>query len=50
MKKNIREYGKKKGYSLIIGANDSGNLLYGSESKDITNDVLEYLNQQYKNK
>ena len=50
MKKNISEYGKQKGYTFILGANDSGNVLYGSESKDITNEVLEYLNQQYKNK
>ena len=48
VKKNIKEYGKQKGYTFILGANDGGSVLYGSEKKDITKEVTEYLNNQYK--
>ena len=50
VKKNIKEYGKQKGYTFIFGANDGGSVLYGSEKKDITKEVTEYLNNQYKGK
>ncbi|GJH40155.1 membrane protein [Capnocytophaga sp. HP1101] len=48
VKKNIKEYGKQKGYTFILGANDGGSVLYGTEKKDITKEVTEYLNSQYK--
>ena len=50
VKKNIKEYGKQKGYTFILGANDGGSVLYGTEKKDITKEVSEYLNNQYKGK
>ena len=50
VKKNIKEYGKQKGYTFILGANDGGSVLYGAEKKDITKEVTEYLNNQYKGK
>jgi hypothetical protein len=50
VKKNIKEYGKQKGYTFILGANDGGSVLYGTEKKDITKEVTEYLNNQYKGK
>ena len=50
VKKNIKEYGKQKGYTFILGAKDGGSVLYGSEKKDITKEVTEYLNNQYKGK
>ena len=50
VKKNIKEYGKQKGYTFILGANDGGSVLYGTEKKDITKEVNEYLNNQYKGK
>jgi len=50
IKKNIKEYGKQKGYTFILGANDGGSVLYGTEKKDITKEVTEYLNNQYKGK
>lgn len=48
VKKNIKEYGKQKDYTFILGANDGGSVLYGTEKKDITKEVTEYLNNQYK--
>ena len=50
VKKNIKEYGKQKGYTFILGANDCVSVLYCSEKKDITKEVTEYLNNQYKGK
>ena len=50
VKKNIKEYGKQKGYTFILGANVGGSVLYGTEKKDITKEVTEYLNNQYKGK
>ena len=50
VKKNIKEYGKQKGYTFILGANDGGSVLYGTEKKDITKEVTEYLNNQHKGK
>ncbi|WP_278590996.1 OmpH family outer membrane protein [Capnocytophaga ochracea] len=50
VKKNIKEYGKQKGYTFILGANDGGSVLYGTDNKDITKEVTEYLNNQYKGK
>jgi len=43
----IKQYGKEKGYDLILGATDNGNIVYAAEGKDITDDVLAGLNQQY---
>jgi len=44
----FKEYGKQKGYTFILGANDGGSVLYGADNKDITKEVTEYLNNQYK--
>lgn len=43
----ITEYGEKKGYDMIIGASGTGNVMYGSESYNITKDIIEYSNEQY---
>ena len=48
IKKNIQEYGKQKGYTYILGANSGGSVLYGTDRKDITKEVAEYLNKKYK--
>lgn len=43
----IESYGKKANYTLIIGTTSAGNLLYGDEKIDITNEILEQLNKNY---
>ena len=48
VKKNIKEYGKQKGYTFILGANDGGSVLYGADNKDILKKLLNNLNNQYK--
>ncbi len=44
----VKDYGKKNGYSYILGANDAGSVLYGLESNDITQTVLDALNSDLK--
>lgn len=43
----LGEYGKQKGYDLIIGASGTGTLMYGNEAYDKTEDALEYINGKY---
>jgi outer membrane protein len=43
----IEDYGKEKGYKIIFGANGSGNIVYGSDAIDITNEILKGLNKEY---
>ena len=44
----LKSYGKAKGYKYILGANGSGNVVYAEDHLNITEDVLEGLNKQYK--
>ena len=46
----IKEYGKKHGYSVIFGAQGNGNIMYASDASDLTEKVLEGLNNQYNGK
>jgi outer membrane protein len=43
----IKVYGKENGYTFIYGANESGNILYGKEDLDITEEVTKALNAKY---
>lgn len=43
----LEVYGKEKGYTIIFGANGSGNIIYGDDAKDITSEVLIALNRDY---
>lgn len=43
----IKEYGKENGYTFIYGANESGNILYGKDELDITDEVTKALNDKY---
>jgi outer membrane protein len=46
----IEELGKEKGYDYVLGTTNDGNILYGVKSKDVTEEVLEYVNNKYKKK
>lgn len=48
VKDEIRGYGKKNGYTYILGGGDGGSVLYGTESKDLTKEILKILNDNYK--
>lgn len=43
----LKQYGKEKGYTFILGATESGSIVYAAEGTDITEDVLKGLNAQY---
>lgn len=43
----IKQYGKEKGYDFILGATDSGNIVYAAEGTDVTEAILVELNKQY---
>ena len=40
----VKDYGKKNGYTFILGANEAGSVMYGAEDKDITDAVIKALN------
>ena len=46
----VEEFGKEKRYAIIFGANGQGNIMYAEDSKDITKEVLEYVNSRYNGK
>ena len=42
-----REYGKEHGLGLIVATTESGNILYGDQGIDITDELLEHLNRDF---
>jgi outer membrane protein len=46
----IQQYGKEHNYKLILGTTDDGSILYGNEADDMTQLLLEKLNEQYSKK
>jgi outer membrane protein len=46
----VEEFGKEKHYSMIFGANGQGNIMYADDSKDISTEVINYLNSRYDGK
>jgi outer membrane protein len=44
----VEEYSKKQGYDIVLGAEGTGSILYGTDSYDITSEVLNALNRDYK--
>jgi len=43
----LKTYGKTHGFDFILGANESGNIVYAADSQDLTNSVLTGLNREY---
>lgn len=46
----VKEYGKSHGYKIIFGASGGGNIMYATESSDLTEEVLKGLNADYGSK
>ncbi len=44
----IEQYAKDKGIDLILGTTQQGSLLYGHKALDITDDIVDALNKQYR--
>jgi outer membrane protein len=43
----LKEFGKEKHYTIIYGATGNGSLMYADESKDLTKEVIEFINKKY---
>lgn len=43
----LKRYGEKEGYTIILAATHYGNIAYGDKSLDITDKVLQGLNEEY---
>jgi len=43
----INEYAEQQGYDLVLGATGAGNIVYGEEAMDITDEVLLLINDKY---
>ncbi|MEM9686603.1 MAG: OmpH family outer membrane protein, partial [Bacteroidota bacterium] len=46
----VKDYGKQYQYTYILGSNEAGSVMYGDETKDITEELLNALNEAYKKK
>ncbi|WP_460220412.1 OmpH/Skp family outer membrane protein [Psychroserpens sp. MEBiC05023] len=46
----VANYGKTNGYSFILGKNEAGSVMYGTEQNDITKTIIEAINADYKSK
>lgn len=44
----IEEFGQKTGYTYIFGANGSGSLMYSDKKKNITDELIEFVNNRHK--
>ncbi|HBG69522.1 MAG: hypothetical protein A2W93_00655 [Bacteroidetes bacterium GWF2_43_63] len=43
----VKEFGDKNRFSFIFGAAGNGSLMYGTESADITDEVIEFANERF---
>jgi outer membrane protein len=43
----ITNYAKENNIDLLLGARGDGSLMYGSSRKEVTEEVIEYLNKHY---
>jgi|SRR3954469_11510730 outer membrane protein len=50
MNQYVQEYGKEHGYTYILGADGSGNIMFADTKENVTTEVLAYLNDKYKGK
>lgn len=48
VKEYVKEYGKDNDYTYIFGSNESANIMYAKDGLDITEEILEKLNENYK--
>ena len=44
----VKNYGESNGYTYILGSNDAGSVMYGSKENDLTQQLIDALNADYK--
>lgn len=47
MTQYVKDFGTKNNYHYIYGLNSNGNIMYAQEHKDITEEVLKFINDKY---
>ncbi len=47
VKDYVKEYGEDNNYTYIFGSNESANIMYAKEGLDLTDEILEKLNEEY---
>ncbi len=50
VKQFIKDFGKEKGYSYIYGTGSPATVLYAEDKYDITQEITDLLNENYKNR
>ncbi|MCI5055974.1 MAG: OmpH family outer membrane protein [Flavobacteriales bacterium] len=43
----VEDFGKENNYTMILGTNGNGTVMYSDSSKNITKKVIQYLNNKY---
>ena len=43
----VENYGLNHGYDYILGSNEAGSVMYGEKSNDLTQTILDALNEKY---
>ena len=43
----VKDYGQENGYTYIFGANGDGTIMYAEDGKNITEEIIEMINQKY---
>ncbi|SCY86042.1 OmpH family outer membrane protein [Flavobacterium caeni] len=49
VKKFIKDYGKEKGYDYVFATGEAVSILYAKDSYDITKEIIQLLDDKYKN-
>ncbi|MBL7953981.1 MAG: OmpH family outer membrane protein [Flavobacteriales bacterium] len=44
---HTREFAKERGYRIVLGTTDDGSLMYGEEGLDVTEELIEYMNEAH---
>jgi len=47
VKREIKAYGKANGYSFILSGGDGGSVLYGTDTHNVTDEIVKILNDNY---
>lgn len=47
VKDYVADYGEENGYTYIFGSNESANIMYAKDGKDLTQEILDNLNETY---
>lgn len=44
----VQDFGKENGYTYILGNDGNGSLMYATDAKNITQEIVGYINARYK--